>query len=292
MYGTEAKTLAQHLVLATDSLARIVESLLVQDPAARSDKAIIALARSFTVILHGMKRLGDLPDDSQSMSNVVFACIDFFDTLFTTIEEAASSMAKSGQCVERWPILPALGQLASSVMLRIRDTASRPRSFTDILEGATYHLLHRLGETAHELFLGGPRLEDIEDAITHLPLPEDKRLDPAKQIILQASLISAPHFLAILRRTVNSNADMVLVQKARAKLQRTLVDCIFGPDSRMPNASDDVLRPPMTPDSLPPFEEPTATTENLQEKTDWFESELWTVIGWDILGNDCESTDS
>jgi hypothetical protein len=98
-------------------------------------------------------------------------------------------------------------------------------------------------------------------------------------------LTSAPLLLDCLRKAVTDLDGMPLAGTARLRLQRTLVDRIFGPGTRGVEASQDVLKLPNA-FGEPPKTVETVGTEAIKTKTDSFEAELWTLIGWDILGSE------
>lgn len=287
MYSTSASDLAYHLIQAIESLAHVVESLSSGhvNTGNNIDHTIIALARSCTSVFHGLRRLESLASSGSFPSHVVFACIGFFDDLFTSIEEVASIQARLERSNQPALLLPALSQLAASLITNLRSSTPTCAAYADILEGAAYHLLHRLGEAAHELLLDGPRQESIEDEIRRLPIPEDQRLDPVRQTAQRAMLISAPHLLKILRRAVENNTSTPFVGNARLRLQRTLVDSIFGQGTGGSVASGGVLELPKV-TGAPPVAGADVRVENVQGRTDWFESELWALVGWDILGDE------
>jgi hypothetical protein len=183
------------------------------------------------------------------------------------------------------PGMQALSQLAKSLMENLRDSAHSCRPHTQILEGAVYHLLHRLGEAAHELLLDGPRNDEIEEEIHNLPLPDDQLLDLIRQTEMRGMLTSAPLLLDTLRKAMTDIGGMPFAGTVRLRLQRTLVDRIFGSGTRGPEASQDVLKLPKA-FGEPPKAVETVCTEAIQTKIDDFEAELWTLIGWDILGSE------
>lgn len=283
MWSTDSNELAYNLVEAMQALGLIVESLPrkvhVADSASRS---VIAIAKSCISVFNGLKRMDSLDSNDQFASHVVHAHVSFFNVLFTSLEEGAAIQVNSKRPDQEIPCLQALSQLAKGLVENLRHTASTCRSHAQILEGAVYHLLHRLGETAHELLLDGPRNDDIEQEMRSLPLPDDKLLDPVRRTATREVLTSAPLLLDCLKKAVTDLAGMPSVGKARLRLQRTLIDSIFGPGTRGTDANQDVLRLPKVFGEPPKFVE-TVCTEVIKDRTDKFESELWTLVGWDML---------
>lgn len=283
MWSIDSNELAYNLVQAMQALGLIVESLPrkvhVADSASRS---VIAVAKSCISVFNGLKRMNSLGSNDHFASHVVHACVCFFDVLFTSLEEGAAIQVKSRRPDQEIPCLQALSQLAKGLVENLRDTASTCRSHAQILEGAVYHLLHRLGEAAHELLLDGPRDDDIENEMRNLPLPEDKLLDPVRQTEIRGVLTSAPLLLDCLRKAVTDSVGMPFAGPDSLRLQSTLVDRIFGSGTRGSGASQDVLRLPKA-FGEPPKAVEVVCMETMEKKTDDFESQLWTLIGWNIL---------
>jgi hypothetical protein len=286
MWSTDSNELAYNLIQAMHALGSIIEVLprkvFIADSASKS---VVAVARSCVSVFNGLKRMGSLDDNEHFASHVVHACVCFFDVLFTSLEEGAVIQVKSKRPDQENPGLQALSQLAKGLVERLQETADTCRSHAQILEGAIYHLLHRLGEAAHELLLDGPRNDDIENEMQNLPLSDDRLLDPVRQAEMRGVLTSAPLLLDCLRKAVTDLDGMPLAGTARLRLQRTLVDRIFGPGTRGVEASQDVLKLPNA-FGEPPKTVETVGTEAIKTKTDSFEAELWTLIGWDILGSE------
>ncbi|KAI5238682.1 Cullin-domain-containing protein [Aureobasidium subglaciale] len=286
MWSTDSNELAHNLIQAMEALGIIIEAFPSKIHAAETaSKTIIAVARSCISVFNGLKRMEALKSSDNFGSHVVHACVCFFDILFTSLEESASTQVKSKRTQTGTPTLQALSQLSKSLIENLRDSARTCLPHSQILEGAMYLLLHRLGEITHELLLDGPRHDDIESEIQNLPLPDDKMLDPVRQTEIRVMLTSAPLLLDSLRKAVADVPNLPTADKARLWLQRTLVDSIFEFGTRGCNASKEVLR---LPEALgePPKAVDTVRTEDIEDKTDMYEAELWALVGWDVLG--CE----
>ncbi|TIA65421.1 Cullin-domain-containing protein [Aureobasidium pullulans] len=286
MWSTDSNELAYNLIQTMQAMENIIDPLANKKHSADSCKqTITAVARSCITVFHGLKRMESLDSNDGFPSHVVHACMCFFGILFTGIENAARLQVESKQPDRGTAILQALSTLANSLINILRGSSPNCPSHAEILEGATYDLLHRLGETTHELLMDGPRHDDIEHEMQKLPLPDDKRLDPGRQTVVRTMLTAAPFLLDCLRKALIGAQDQPLAAFARLKLQRTLVDRIFGPGTRGPNASEDVLRLPEVFGEPPMAAEPIKK-EDIQTKTDQFEEEIWALVGWDILA--CE----
>ncbi|KAG9515965.1 Cullin-domain-containing protein, partial [Aureobasidium melanogenum] len=285
MWSTDSNELAYNLVQAMEALGLIIESLpCMVHVADTASKSVVAVARTCISVFNGLKRMDALENNDTHASHVVHACICFFDTLFTSIEESAALQVKSKRPDRETLAMQALSQLAKGLIDNLQDSARTCTSHAQILDGAVYHLLHRLGEAAHELLLDGPHNDNIEHEIQNLPLPDDKLLDPVRQTEMRVVLTSAPLLLDSLRTAVTGFCNMPSAGAARLRLQRTLVDHIFGPETRGPNASRDVLRLPRALGEAPQAVK-VVQMNDLEKRTDSFEAELWTLVGWDILGS-------
>ena len=285
MWSTDSNELAYNLIQAMQALGLIVESLPRKIHVADSaGKSVVAVARSCISVFNGLKRMDSLDNNDNFASHVIHACVCFFDVLFTSLEEGAVMQVKSRRPDQETPSLQALSQLAKGLIENLRDSADSCRSHAQILEGAVYHLLHRLGEAAHELLMDGPRHDDVEKEMRNLPLPDDQLLDPVRQAAMRGVLTSAPLLLDSLRKAVTNLQGMPFAGTARLRLQRTLVDRIFGAGTRGAEASQDVLRLPKA-FGEPPKAVEVVHTQDMKRKTEDFEAELWTLVGWDILGS-------
>ncbi|KAK6004864.1 hypothetical protein QM012_007643 [Aureobasidium pullulans] len=286
MWNTDSNELAYNLIQAMQALSLIIEllprKLHVADTASKS---VVAVARSCISVFNGLKRMESLGNNDTYASHVVHVCVCFFNTLFTSLEEGAALQVKSKRPEQETPALQALSQLAKCLIDNLQDSAQACTSHRQILDGAVYHLLHRLGEAAHELLLDGPRDDNIEHEMQNLPLSDDKLLDPVRQTEMQIVLASTPLLLDSLRRAVAHVPSMPLAGAARLRLQRTLVDHIFGPGTRGENASEDVLSLPRALGEAPQKVE-VVHVDDLERKTGAFEADLWNLVGWDILGSE------
>lgn len=329
MFGADPKTLAFYVTDTAQGLAIVVDQLRMQPLPSKRIKAddtednyqtslaITAIARSFTTLLHAIKRISEYPESDQLFGNIVYYCYKLFDSIITTIEEAANSEAKSQLTAElskkqstkpkraekntasaSHPVIPALTGLMRAMIDKL-DTEMPCHN--QILEGLFFALMQRLGEIEHVFAFSGPRIEDMEEAIRTLPPSDEKLLDPAHRMLRRAMVIEAPYLLDILNKAIQSlpatsrrNAPgetpskHTLMPEALDRLQRTLVDCIFGPGTRGDQASMDFIKQPVL--SGPALTLPRTPQSQKNDKEEmvagWFEEELWALIGWEILGRD------
>lgn len=333
MFGVEATKLALHINGTARSLSSIISTVRVspkhntaieiREMLSTHTSTINAVARAMTTLLHAMDRLSQYPGSEQLTGNALFYCTEIFNSIFTTIEEAAVIESKTGLSSTR------SRRAANKPQRQIQDNGSPHVSsahslmsfltslthaivshfdttklvHAQMLEGLLHHLLLRLGEITHMFTFGGRRDVSISAEIRNLPDHTESELDPATCLERQAMAVEAPYMIAILRKAMTAlpancirdladglSSKYYLTPIALRRLERTLVDSIFGPGSRGENCSEDVLRKPVlvNPELTSPRHDEEVNTNGSNEmmEVQWFTGELWDMIGWEILGRD------
>lgn len=344
MFGAEPRRLTYHLNETADAMSVIVADL-VSRPASKVTEAsrireicstITAITRAFMTLLHGMNKLSDLSPDNHLVGNFVYHCAGLFDSILTTLEEAAVNEArlqppnksstkissKKPHRVHDQPVSRGhsvnetlMSSLTNLILVLIDNLQSdQQESHVQLLEALLYHLLTRLGEICHFYTFSTPSNHCIESEIRASPplLNSEAELphsDPTQSLERTAMAIEAPFMLAILKRAMSVlplamrrnmpeglAGKYYLTPNALNKLQRTLVDCIFGPGARGGGdgkyASEDVLKRPELRESvdfsamLTRGVEQREGMDKEEAQEAWFERELWALLGWEILGRD------
>lgn len=180
-----------------------------------------------------------------------------------------------------------------------------------LYEGLVFIILQRLGRRLYLLIFGHPRGPTIEDEIKAFNEPDEiEDVPEAAQVTesdlqLKSASVEAPYLVHLLTRIMNAapahldaavltkagkpkqavkgSMKGVLAVHARERLQRTLIDCMFGEDGRDDDEFHDCLKMPATkgpPLSVPKIKEP--------EVQDWFKEEVWRLLGWEILSREIE----
>ena len=289
---------------------------------------VTAVARAFTTLLHALQRLSDFPQSDQLVGNAVFHCAKVLDSTLTTIELCATYEAKTRVAAQlamkpsnkpqRPPVkTPSLStnqalmnHLTNFLLAVLSHLDTTRSSHASLLEALVFHLLTRIGEILHLTTFSGPRNDSVDHEIRNLPPSEEHMLDPLVKLDRTAMTIEAPYMIALLRKALamlppkmrrrlpeGLDAKFYLVPAVLNKLQRTLVDCVFGSNTRGSDASEDVLRMP----ELRGLVDDAADIENMatrnaggveggfqdeERRADWFEGQLWGLLGWNILGRE------
>jgi hypothetical protein len=204
-------------------------------------------------------------------------------------------------------------------------TPARQGEHTALYEGILYLLIERTGKRLFSLTFGHERSTAIEDDIeTSNQLDPSHPYSPLTNIEQNAASIEVKFLVGLLKRAMSlapaflgsisgatsskpSRAGKSLMAKnaqpktslsisAKEKLQRTLVQCMFGEDvKRKDNSNGDtededkvsnsefieLLRKPLP---MGPLPQPPKM-EDL-EVPQWFREEIWRLVGWDILGSE------
>jgi hypothetical protein len=179
-----------------------------------------------------------------------------------------------------------------------------------LFEAFAFMTLNKLGAKLYLLVFGyarGPSIAD-EIAISNEPDEiEDTTHNAASDLRaqqLKAGKLEAPYLIHLLTRIMNTapaHLDAIVMTKAgkpkqaykgsmkgaitisaKERLQRTLVNCMFGEEE---SAADDPFRdclrmPTINGKALPvpKIEEP--------EIQEWFKEEVWRLLGWEILSSE------
>lgn len=328
MYTVDPVNMASVVIDTAKALSTVVELLPIESQhitsfnqkSRENDLAttMIVISRVFVTLFHALRKLCDLPRSGHLIRNTIYHCVNSFDSIFTTMEAAATGEAKiliSSELAH----MPATNlnrgrnkETPSTNSYLLLGLTNLTRSLLDaldtkitchnqLLEGLLYLLLTTLGEVEHQIAFYGPRNDDIVEEVRNLPPSDETLLDPAHKLERRAMIIEAPYMLSILRKAVAAAPAAfkrhplsdgmagkdVLTPIALKRLQVTLVSCIFGPDPHRRVVDSDLLKRPVLDESVLIPEQAIVRSGDGEETAEqWFEAELWATVGWEILGTD------
>ncbi|RMY03222.1 hypothetical protein D0867_10766 [Hortaea werneckii] len=180
-----------------------------------------------------------------------------------------------------------------------------------LFEGFAYAVLNKLGSRLYTLVFGHERGPTIEAEIARANEPDEVE-DPSQRSVLhhnevelQQAKLEAPYLIHLLARLMNAapahlgaiistktgkpkqannrgSMKGALALTAKDRLQRTLVNCMFGTegvDDQTPLR--DCLQMPAAPDT--PLPMPKVKEAEVQE---WFREEVWRLLGWEVLSKE------
>ncbi|KAK3721561.1 hypothetical protein LTR37_003117 [Vermiconidia calcicola] len=180
-----------------------------------------------------------------------------------------------------------------------------------LFEGLAYVVISELGSRLYKLVFGHDRGATIEQEITTSGQPDDIEDGPelasdlSEDIDQKAARLAAPYLVHLLnlvmraapsylganapsktsksKQASNKGATKgALAIAAKERLQRTLVNCIFGSEGLDDNDPFvDCLKMPIV--DGPALFMPKVKEAEVQE---WFQEEVWRLLGWDILSRE------
>lgn len=171
--------------------------------------------------------------------------------------------------------------------------------------------IERLGKRLHMFVFTRERSSIIEEEILSQSAVARAKKEPVTDLNERAAQIEAPYLISLLEKVMSiapkhispavqrsksvskSATDSIkqhlarksvgtsLTLLAKERLQRTLVNAIFGANDK--DEFIECLRIPESPISLP-----LPPKVNEKDMPQWFTAELWKLLGWDILARESE----
>ncbi|KAJ4351240.1 uncharacterized protein N0V89_006579 [Didymosphaeria variabile] len=270
-----------------------------------------ACARAWTLVIVALDKLEEDSPESRRPGLVIFECVKLISAALDAIRLAARHAAwKKGGRSTNETIQESVGARSIAHLLATfighlgKDSAVHHRLF----DGIAYVLFERVGDQLYYCTFERQRSATIEERI----VPPSESTDPheiarhatdaaairlevkALVIILERAMSVAPLHLneqtvkksrAALARTVSlknvSSTRIRLSSLAQERLQRTLITCTFG--HQVDDDFKDILTKPVSMGRPPPA--PKIKDEDVPE---WYQSQVWRLVGWEILEKDGE----
>jgi hypothetical protein len=244
--------------------------------------------------------------------NEVSACHAENLALSNSKEKPTKPKCKAKQKLSKGTdICRALSQLVIAMVACLKPSE---RYHREIFEGFLYVLFRRIGSRLYICTFERLRSVTIDGDITASTesCPSDsnetQNLDtkallseiPSLVSILERSLALAPLYLEPTStmnsgskttsgarqvenpKTANSGSKNRLSYDAKERLQATLVNCMFGPDSAAELGQ--CMRMPYPP--KPSLPAPAKVQE--EDIKEWFKQEVWRLVGWQLLGQEVD----
>ena len=295
--GNHVAIRKQHLSLEKDNHAKIA-----------------LVGRTFAHLVEGFRRLDHVQEVEQK-SQIIYHFAKIFSTTISQIGKLSVNVSVKQDSVSQKPYkgrgrrrknTPApqhpselygirleLCKLFVQMLSLVQLEADWRR---EVVDGAMYSLLSRAGTILKAFVFEDQNDDQVPSDIEPSPINDQNTL-----------LEEAPFMVWILERAMaivqrsSANADMETIQKsqigghrafetphleisdiARSRLQNTLMKAVFQDDER--NFEDRLFEP-----TSPGFDFgstlPTIGRDNI---ANWFKSEIWRLVGWDILRKSIE----
>ncbi|KAK5109305.1 hypothetical protein LTR62_007179 [Meristemomyces frigidus] len=183
-----------------------------------------------------------------------------------------------------------------------------------LFEGLAYCVLNKLGARLYTCVFGRPRAPTIEEEIVVGVTAKDDQLladetssptsDEVRQATLEAPylihllqrlIVAAPAYMGSLTSKITTSKSKAAALKnaskanlaihARERLQRTLINCIFGTEGV--EADDPLMECLRMPGCIGTggsgLGVPKVKEVDVQS---WFQEEVWRMVGWEVLGRE------
>lgn len=182
-----------------------------------------------------------------------------------------------------------------------------------LFEGFAHSTFTKLGGRLYITVFGHARGVSIEEEIAMCAQAGDTHADsaalgdPAEALEVRQAKLEAPYLIHLLQRIMhaapshlgsvissktgrpkqaNNQGSMkgALAEHAKGRLQNTLVNCMFGTEAM---SEDHPFRECLKmPASLGPLPVPKVKEAEVRE---WFQEEVWRLLGWEILSKEVEA---
>lgn len=260
------------------------------------EQRVSIIRRTLPHFLVHLHTLSQFSGTENLCEKVICKYINIFRVLFQRVCDLAVSHAKSDQHRQKTrkeldagrkhqpamsstderpvipPIIMGLCKLAVSMLCCLDPIKSTDRA---VLEGCFNLLVTSIGK-ALESFTFGGRPYGVEwDAESRSTAASDAEAFEAQ----------APYLIWMLDCTQRFNLNSSLAIDAidaRIRLQNTLIKAVFG------EQASSSFGPALEPPDFPPDDEimtEIAAHAGAADIRDWFKSEVWRLIGWDVLRN-------
>jgi hypothetical protein len=311
-----------------DQLMRGRSSTSLEKDTSELSCAIRASARAFISVLVGLGAISSNSAERQLPSLVIYESVNMFKTILDSIWDSARSAlstrsaspsrankgrAKATSSTKESNAPRTLAQFFNALMSHLDKNDPNHR---EIFEGLLFILMERVGKRLFYCTFGRNRSATVEGDIA-LPPSHDHPAVIARQdmetmavrlevrslvTILERAISLAPYHInaritstspvsksqktsgiarSLTVRNLPSASKAPLSTQAKDRLQRTLIKCMFGQDDH--DEFSDVLRMPARLGGLPSV----AKVED-KDVNEWFQGEVWRLVGWELLGREGE----
>jgi len=241
---------------------------------------------SFHLVHRSLKSISSAKNGSQSKGQVTYYLVCMFESIMTGLTQHCTAMREQrvhdqGQIVHLKPDpYKSLVDLLSTMMLSLDQSRQEDQ---EVMEGFFFVTLDRVGKMLALFVFNNLHLptnvcpelrppDGLAAMIQEGVSPQDIQLE-AKYLITFLDNILGPESPLTSDR---SSMESQFVRKMKNRLQKTLLQAVFGSDDEI--FQEGLVRP-ATP---PPQNRDTRHVEQ-PEFPEWFTQELWRLVGWDLL---------
>lgn len=287
---------------------------------------VLTIRRSYTSILQGLDKLCAKSDGMNEIGSVVYEVIVLFETVLAKIStlvvpkskdtDGSTSKAKTTRARKRVPeqsstssshdghfVCQSLAQLAVA-MLTTLDPSKEPHA--QVMEGCLYAFLNHLGSSLSLAVFIADQPSEQRGMFTGILPPQglERMSNVDSGTVIRGVQLEAPYLIYILDNVMSSvNGHQELMnphsvslfssknsgtssdtptRQIKEKLQNTLLKGVFGSDDE--TFCNSLQKPERRKNDTI---ESSPVQHCLTEQTpEWFTSEVWRILGWNILATD------
>ncbi|KAJ6081285.1 hypothetical protein N7499_006159 [Penicillium canescens] len=261
---------------------------------------------AFHLVHRGLYKLSRNEDERQHQGQIIYYLVGLFESTMTALTQHCTAISKQKPS----PDDPSVASDSASHLNNQRS--NRKEKGLDAEDGTASHLadllctmalsldislaedqkvmegfvslvLDRVGKMLalyvfHDLRLPmsiSPRMTfpgGLEAMADENLMPDDAQLEAKYLVRLLGRMMDAGSTKSV----AEAHATHSFVKTARDRIQKTLLQSVFGPDD---NLFWDGLQRPKT----PPSQVIDAKETNQEGFADWFTQEMWRLVGWDVL---------
>jgi hypothetical protein len=264
---------------------------------------------AFHLVHRGLHKLSRNEDERQHQSQITYYLVGLFESTMTTLTQHCTAISKQKSTLENTgeasgslgpgsqpnksrnstkekslhsedDIALHLADLLCTMVLSLDISRTEDQQ---VIEGFLSLVLDRAGKMLalyvfHDLRLPmsiSPRMTfpgGLEAMADEDLMPNDAQLE-AKYLV---RLLGRMMDIVSTKSVSEAQATRSFVENARVRIQKTLLQAVFGPDDKL--FRDGLQRP-----KTPPSQVIDAKETNQEGFADWFTQELWRLVGWDVL---------
>jgi hypothetical protein len=264
---------------------------------------------AFHLVHRGLHKLSRNEDERQHQSQITYYLVGLFESTMTTLTQHCTAISKQKPTPENPgeasvslgpgsqpnksrnstkvkslhsedEIALHLADLLCTMVLSLDISRTEDQQ---VMEGFLSLVLDRAGKMLalyvfHDLRLPmsiSPRMTfpgGLEAMADEDLMPNDAQLE-AKYLV---RLLGRMMDIGSTKSVSEAQATRSFVENAKDRIQKTLLQAVFGPDDKL--FRDSLQRP-----KTPPSQVIDAKETNQEGFAEWFTQELWRLVGWDVL---------
>jgi hypothetical protein len=247
---------------------------------------------SFHLVHRSLKSIASAKNGSQCKGQVTYYLVCLFESTMTALTQHCTAMREhathdlSKSLYLKTEAYGSLTDLLSTMMLSLDPTRQEDQEVT---EGFFFVTLDRVGKMLALFVFNNLHLRT--DICPKLKAPEGLAAMSGEGVSPQDIQLEAKCLMTFLDNVLgpgsplnydHSSLQSQFVRKMKIRLQKTLLQTVFGTD-------DPLFQEGLVRLATPPPQNRDARYVDQPEFSEWFTQELWRLVGWDLLSSSLHS---